>query len=55
MLKETTGELSMVIVTLVAIALIAAVVGILVPLAQDYVEQKWNDLAAYVPNNNINI
>ncbi len=40
-MKESTGELSMVVVTILAIALIAGVVKFLVPLAQDYVSEKW--------------
>lgn len=43
-MKESTGELSMVVVTILAIALIAGVVRFLVPLAQDYVAGKWGDL-----------
>ena len=43
-MKESTGELSMVVVTILAIALIAGVVRILVPLAQNYIENQWGDL-----------
>ena len=43
-MKESTGELSMVVVTLLAIALIAGVVGILVPKAKDYIEGKWDHI-----------
>jgi hypothetical protein len=43
-MKESTGELSMVVVTLLAIILIAGVVRFLVPLAQDYVAEKWSEL-----------
>lgn len=46
MMKESTGELSMVVVTILAIALIAGVVRVLVPLAQDYVGNKWGELTA---------
>lgn len=45
-MKESTGELSMVVVTLLAIILIAGVVRFLVPLAQDYVADKWNELTS---------
>lgn len=43
-MKESTGELSMVVVTLLAIALIAGVVRFLVPLAQDFITQEWGKL-----------
>lgn len=43
-MKESTGELSMVVVTLLAIALIAGVVRILVPYAQNYVERQWGNI-----------
>ena len=43
-MKESTGELSMVVVTLLAIALIAGVVTFLVPLAQDFVAEKWTKI-----------
>lgn len=45
-MKESTGELSMVVVTLLAIALIAGVVKFLVPLAQNYISGKWNSITA---------
>lgn len=47
-MKESTGELSMVVVTILAIALIAGVVRFLVPLAQNYIENQWGDLTSYV-------
>lgn len=43
-MKESTGELSMVVVTILAIALIAGVVRFLVPLAQDFVSSKWSNI-----------
>lgn len=43
-MKESTGELSMVVVTILAIALIAGVVRVLVPLAQGFVSNKWTDI-----------
>lgn len=43
-MKESTGELSMVVVTLLAIALIAGVITILVPLAANYVNKTWSEL-----------
>ena len=44
-MKESTGELSMVVVTLLAIALIAGVVRFLVPMAQSFVQNKWTEIA----------
>lgn len=43
-MKESTGELSMVVVTILAIILIAGVVYFLVPLAQNYISEQWGDL-----------
>ena len=43
-MKESTGELSMVVVTILAIVLIAGVVYFIVPLAQDYISEKWGEL-----------
>ena len=43
-MKESTGELSMVVITLLAIALIAGVVRFLVPMAQNYVSDKWDNI-----------
>ena len=43
-MKESTGELSMVVVTILAIALIAGVVHFLVPMAQNYVADKWQNI-----------
>ena len=49
--KESTGELSMVVVTLLAIALIAGVVRFLVPMAQDFIEKQWGDITTSENNN----
>ena len=43
-MKESTGELSMVVVTILAIILIAGVVTFLVPLAQNYIQNQWGNL-----------
>ena len=48
--KESTGELSMVVVTLLAIALIAGVVRFLVPMAQNFISQQWNDITTSANN-----
>lgn len=45
-MKESTGELSMVVVTILAIILIAGVVRFLVPLAQNYITNQWSNLTA---------
>ena len=39
-MKESTGELSMVVITLLAIALIAGIVTFLVPMASDYINDE---------------
>lgn len=44
-MKESTGELSMVVVTILAIILIAGVVRFLVPKAQEYIEKQWGNIA----------
>ena len=44
-MKESSGELSMVVVTLLAIALIAGVVRFLVPMAQTYIGKQWKNIA----------
>jgi len=43
-MKESTGELSMVVVTLLAIALIAGIITFLVPMASNYVNKSWSNL-----------
>ena len=43
--KESTGELSMVVVTLLAIALIAGAVRFLVPQAKTYIEKQWKNIS----------
>ena len=49
-MKESTGELSMVVVTILAIALIAGVVRFLVPLAQKYVGNQWKSITDSTKN-----
>ena len=44
-MKESTGELSMVVITLLAIALIAGIVAFLVPMASNYINDSWNNIA----------
>ena len=43
-MKESTGELSMVVITLLAIALIAGIVAFLVPMASNYINQSWKNI-----------
>ena len=43
-MKEATGELSMTVVTILAIVLIAGVIYFLVPLAKNYISKTWGDL-----------
>ena len=49
-MKESTGELSMVVITLLAIALIATIVKFLVPLASNFINDSWHNTTsgAYV-------
>lgn len=47
-MKESTGELSMVVITLLAIAAIAGIVSFIVPLAQNFIANEWNDLTSMV-------
>ena len=49
-MKESSGDLSMVVVTLLAIALIAGIVKFLVPLASDFINDSWHNTTkgAYV-------
>ena len=49
-MKESTGELSMVVVTILAIALSAGVVRFLVPLAQKYVGDQWGSITNSTKN-----
>lgn len=43
-MKESTGELSMVVVTLLAIAGIALAVRTLVPMMKEYIYEKWDEV-----------
>ena len=44
-MKEATGELSMTVVTIIAIVAIAGIVTWLAPLVKDYVEGAWGNLS----------
>ena len=45
-MKEATGELSMTVVTIVAIVGVLAIVSyFLVPKAGEFIENQWNDMA----------
>lgn len=48
-MKESTGELSMVVVTLLAIAGIALAVRTLVPMMKNYIYDKWGEVQTEVP------
>lgn len=48
-MKESTGELSMVVVTLLAIAGIALAVRTLVPAMKKYIYDKWDEVQTEVP------
>ena len=48
-MKESTGELSMVVVTLLAIAGIALAVRTLVPAMKKYIYDKWDEIQTEVP------
>ena len=43
-MKESTGELSMTVITIMAIILIAGILSFLVPMAADYVNNTWKEL-----------
>lgn len=45
-MKESTGELSMTVVTILAILLIAGVVRFLVPMASDYINNTWKNITS---------
>lgn len=45
-MKESSGELGMVVVTLIAIAAIAVMVRALLPEIQQYVNEKWETIKA---------
>ena len=53
-MKEATGEVSMTVVTLVAIAVIGAILAFMWPKIQNSIEGLWGDVgtsAGYDPNN----
>lgn len=51
-MKEATGELSMTVITIIAIVAIAGIITFLVPFIRNYINDSWNNLsttkAAYV-------
>lgn len=54
-MKESTGELSMTVITIVAVVLISGFVGTVIwPLVSGWIEDTFNDLTAYVENVNGN-
>ena len=44
-MKEATGELSMTVVTIIAIVLIAGIVAWLGPKVGKYIEKQWNTIS----------
>lgn len=48
-MKEATGELSMTVVTIIAIVAIAGIVTWLAPLVKEYVENAWGNLSHNCP------
>lgn len=48
-MKEASGELSMTVVTIIAIIAIATIVGWLAPKVGDYIETKWGQLESSDP------
>lgn len=52
-MKEATGEVSMTMITLVAIGVIAAILAFLWPTIQDWIEEEFNEVrddGGYVPS-----
>ena len=45
-MKETTGEFSMTVVTIVAIAVVAGLIAFLAPKVATYIENTWNNVGA---------
>ena len=43
-MKETTGELSMTIVTIIAIVAIATIIGLLRNPIKDFIETQWSEM-----------
>lgn len=53
-MKEATGELSMTVVTIVAIVAIAGVVAWLMPSIRQYINKTWQQTSNNVINNQFN-
>lgn len=59
-MKEATGELSMTVITIIAIVAIAGIVTFLMPFIRNYVNNSWNNLStktAYIEvvDDNVNM
>ena len=50
-MKEATGELSMTVITIVAIVAIAGVITFLLPSIKNYINDTWADVAGNAINN----
>jgi len=50
-MKEASGELSMTLVTIIAVAAIATAIGIFWPTIKSTIENKWGDFdKTQIPN-----
>lgn len=49
-MKEATGELSMTVITIVAIVAIAGIITWLAPLVEQYVSNQWENIENPVNN-----
>ena len=57
-MKEATGEVSMTVITLVAIGVMAAIVAFMWPTIQEKIEGLWGDASQgenYDPSKNSNL
>ena len=51
-MKEASGELNMTLVTIIAVAAIAGIFTLLLPMIRNSINNKWNesDQAIQIPN-----
>ena len=43
-MKEASGELSMTLVTIIAVAAIVGIIALLMPTIQGWINDKWSDV-----------
>lgn len=48
-MKEATGELSMTVITIIAIVAIAGIITFLAPLVKNYINGTWTGLSQNCP------